>query len=68
VPNQPGTLWTVFEITGTITNPVIIPRNEMGLADNPGTILSPPVDGAAMATDGGLIGRAVAQHPKARRP
>ena len=34
VPNQRGTLWTVFELTGDIRNPTVTPRNEMGLVDN----------------------------------
>ena len=38
VPNQRGTLWTVFELSGDIRNPTITPRNEMGLADNEANI------------------------------
>jgi len=67
VPNQPGTLWTVFEMTGTLANPVITPRNEMGLASDPTTILSPPADGSTPATDAVLIGRVVRQHPKGKQ-
>jgi Carboxypeptidase regulatory-like domain/Bacterial Ig-like domain (group 2) len=32
VPNQRGTLWTVFELTGSLANPTVTPRNDMGLA------------------------------------
>ena len=66
VPNQPGTLWTVFEMTGSIGGPVITPRNSMGLATDPGTILSPPSGGGVRVTDADVIGRAVQQHPKAK--
>ena len=38
VPNQRGTLRTVFELTGDISNPTVTPRNEMGLADNEANI------------------------------
>ena len=66
VPNGVGTLWTVFEMTGSIANPVFTPRNQMDLVNDPSTILSPPADGTTRATDGVLIGRAVQQHPKAK--
>jgi len=66
VPHQSGTLWTVFEMTGTIANPVITPRNTMGLATDPGGIFSPPSGGSLRVTDADLIGRAVQQHPKAK--
>ncbi len=32
VPNQRGTLWTVFELTGSLSNVTVTTRNEMGLA------------------------------------
>jgi hypothetical protein len=32
VPNERGTLWAVFELTGPIDNPTVTVRNEMGLA------------------------------------
>ena len=67
VPNQAGTLWTVFEITGTLTSPVITPVNTMGFASNPGGITAPPA-ASRIATDAELIGRAARQHPKVRRP
>lgn len=38
VPNQPGTLWTVFELSGPIGNPTVTPRNQMGFAADPSTI------------------------------
>jgi hypothetical protein len=34
VPNQPGNLWTVFEMAGDIANPVITERGEMGIASD----------------------------------
>jgi hypothetical protein len=56
VPNEPGTLWTVFEITGGgITNPSIIPVNTMSYEspfEQPGTT-------QAQAAAAGLMGRAV---------
>ena len=52
VPNQPGNLWTVFEIGGGATPTEIVLRNEMGIAEDP--------DGISIkAPDGGLIARAV---------
>ncbi len=39
VPNQRGTLWTVFELTGSLDNPTVTPRNEMGLATEEASIL-----------------------------
>lgn len=39
VPNQPGTLWTVFELTGPITSPTVTPRNEMGFVENDAEVL-----------------------------
>ncbi|MGE0797350.1 MAG: carboxypeptidase regulatory-like domain-containing protein [Lautropia sp.] len=38
VPNQPGNLWTVFEMTGDIANPVITERGEMGSTSDEGAI------------------------------
>ncbi len=32
VPNQRGTLWTVFELVGSSSSVTVTPRNEMGLA------------------------------------
>ncbi len=34
VPNQRGTLWTVFELTGSMDNVTVTPRNDMGLASD----------------------------------
>ena len=65
VPQGTGNLWTVFEMTGTLTNPVIVFRNEMSFTNNANTIPSPPAltGGPAVersgATDADLIGRAV---------
>lgn len=38
VPNQPGNLWTVFEMSGDIANPVVIERGEMGMASDESAI------------------------------
>ncbi|MBI5718996.1 MAG: carboxypeptidase regulatory-like domain-containing protein [Burkholderiales bacterium] len=38
VPNQPGNLWTVFEMAGDIGNPVITERGEMGMASDEAAI------------------------------
>lgn len=38
VPNQRGTLWTVFELTGPLANPTVTVRNEMGLASDEASI------------------------------
>lgn len=69
MPSQPGTLWTVFELSGTIAAPTITARNEMGVAQEPGDILVrlPParVARAAGGTDGSLIGRATRALEKA---
>jgi hypothetical protein len=66
VPNQAGTLWTVFEMTGTIDNPQITPRNEMTYASDPAGIQSvgPGVVAAAARSDAALIGRAARAHAK----
>lgn len=55
VPNEPGTLWTVFEITGgTITNPTITPVNTMS---DESPFAQPVVTRAQAAA--ALIGKAV---------
>jgi hypothetical protein len=64
VPAQPGTLWTVFELSGTLASPVITPRNTMTFASDPAAITSPPVVSGGETTDAGLIARAVGQNPK----
>jgi len=38
VPVQPGNLWTVFELSGDIANPVITERGEMGVTEDFNTI------------------------------
>ncbi len=38
VPNQPGNLWTVFEMTGPIDRPTVTPRNEMRYLEDEATI------------------------------
>jgi hypothetical protein len=57
VPNQPGTLWTVFEMTGDIAFPTITVRNEMGYASDPASIQSHGGSVASRGTDAALIGR-----------
>ena len=64
VPAQPGTLWTVFEMTGSIANPVITPRNFMSFTSDPAGITSPPPDGVLTATDALEILRAIRLYPK----
>ncbi|MGH7526129.1 MAG: carboxypeptidase regulatory-like domain-containing protein [Gemmatimonadales bacterium] len=70
VPNQRGTLWTVFELSGDIANPTITPRNMMGLAEDPGGILirAPRAaeGGKGGETDASLIGRAIRTLQKAK--
>ncbi|MCC6249727.1 MAG: carboxypeptidase regulatory-like domain-containing protein [Rubrivivax sp.] len=34
VPVQPGNLWTVFELSGDIANPIVTERGDMGMADD----------------------------------
>jgi hypothetical protein len=58
VPNQPGNLWTVFEIGGGATPTDIVLRNEMGIAEDPAGI-------SIKAPDAGLIARAVRAAGKA---
>jgi uncharacterized protein YjdB len=65
VPTQPGTLWTVFELQGTVTNPVVVDRSEMSFTSDAGGILSPPA-AVRGATDLDLIKRAMRLSPKDR--
>jgi hypothetical protein len=62
VPSGVGNLWTVFEMTGSLSNPVLTPRNELSNTSDPSTITTPPaivgVSGA-QGNDAVLIGRAV---------
>jgi uncharacterized protein YjdB len=69
VPHQPGTLWTVFELTGTLQNPVITPRNTMGFTNSSDGITSPPAIVAPQGAwaDADAIGRAVRRAVKGRR-
>ena len=66
VPHEAGNLWTVFEMTGSLTNPVITPRNTMGFTDNPGGITAPPAVVAPRGTDADVIGWAVRNGVKVR--
>ena len=68
VPGQAGTLWTVFELSGTLASPLITPRNVMSFAADPAAITSPPVASGGETTDARLIGRAVGQNPKKPGP
>ncbi len=72
VPNQRGTLWTVFELSGNIATPTITPRNEMGLAEDPGGIpIRAPLAGKTGnggEGDAGPIGRAIRTVQKATGP
>ena len=49
----------VFEMTGTLQNPVITPRNSMGFSNHPGGITSPPTSVAPRWDDADVNGRAV---------
>jgi uncharacterized protein YjdB len=68
VPAQAGTLWTVFELSGTLASPVITPRNTMTFTSDPSAITSPPIVSGGETTDAGVIGRAVGQHSKKAGP
>lgn len=60
VPNQPGTLWTVFELSGDIDFPTVTTRDEMGFVDDPsGVLLRSEQFASGKGTDAGLIGRAI---------
>jgi hypothetical protein len=64
VPNEPGTLWTVFEITdGGITNPTISPVNTMSY-ESP---FAGPGATQAQAAAAALKGRAIRPHVKYER-
>jgi hypothetical protein len=64
VPNQAGTLWTVFELSGTLANPLILGTNLMSFTSDPGAITSPPMLSGRATTDALLISRAAAQNSK----
>jgi uncharacterized protein YjdB len=61
VPHAAGNLWTVFEMTGTLQNPVITPKDIMGFTNCAGCITAPPavVAPQGAAADADAIGRAV---------
>ncbi|HEV2150504.1 MAG TPA: carboxypeptidase regulatory-like domain-containing protein [Longimicrobiaceae bacterium] len=59
VPNQPGTLWTVFELEGSTIRPV----NAMQYVSNPSQVGAMSTS-SSTSTDAELIGSAVAEHPK----
>ena len=64
--NKVGTLWTVFELTGSVAGPVITPINTFSNVFNPLSIPSPPAALVA-GDDAQLIARAVQLHGKPRR-
>ena len=66
VPAQPGTLWTVFELSGTLASPSVVPKNIMSFVGDPSAITAPAIDGGGLASDAWLIARATALHPKGR--
>lgn len=59
VPNQPGTLWTVFELEGSAIRPV----NTMQYVADPAQVGTMSVS-SSTATDAAVIGSAVAEHRK----
>jgi hypothetical protein len=65
VPRQGGTLWTVFELSGTLLDPVVTRVNTMTNAEDSDAIPGPPA--ASAATDAAVIGRAVSGDRKAKR-
>ena len=58
VPQGAGNLWTVFEMSGTLANPIFTFRNELSFVSVPSTIPAPPALGSA-PTDADLIARAL---------
>jgi hypothetical protein len=69
VPSQPGTLWTVFEITsGDLANPLILPKNTMSDVSDPGAVPRRESGVTALgASDTKRIGAAVRARPKPQR-
>jgi hypothetical protein len=65
VPNERGTLWTVFELEGSLANTTLIPRNDMGIASDPDAIPKAGVSGHE--SDAERIGRDVQEHRKDSR-
>lgn len=61
VPDQPGTLWTVFELEGSTIRPV----DSMQYVSDPSRVGTMSVS-SSTATDSGVIAGAVAEHPKPR--
>jgi hypothetical protein len=59
VPNQPGTLWTVFELEGSAIRPV----DSMQYVADPAQVGTTSVS-SSTATDAAVIGSAVAEHRK----
>jgi hypothetical protein len=65
VPNERGTLWTVFELAGSLSNTTLTPRNDMGIASAPESI--PKASANGHERDAERIGRAVQEHRKDSR-
>ena len=63
---QAGNLWTVFEMTGSLANPVITRRDQMGFTSDPSGITAPPALDAAPGNDAALIGRTASRVRKPR--
>lgn len=65
VPNQPGNVWTVFELSGSdLVFPTVAAVNTMGYTQDPSTILGRPlreaaVGGGEAAAIGGIVERFV---------
>ena len=59
VPNQPGTLWTVFEINGSTITPI----NAMSFVSNSDAV-NLRAGGTTDPTDADVIGRDLRKHPK----
>ncbi len=59
VPNQPGTLWTVFELNGS----VVTPKNTMSYESNSDAVTAPGVNSGWIA-DQASLWRDIRKHPK----
>ncbi|MEO8029222.1 MAG: carboxypeptidase regulatory-like domain-containing protein [Gemmatimonadota bacterium] len=59
VPNQPGTLWTVFELNGS----TVTPKNLMSFQPNSSAVTAPGMDRTELA-DQASLWRDILAHPK----
>jgi hypothetical protein len=55
VPNQAGTLWTVFELSGSITSPTVTAVNSMTFVEEPTSVQSVHRAPGAIAADAAVI-------------